>query len=170
VTTTVETKIDRKINVTPWGHGDNDLHVIDTQANESVFSVLTKEESEKIGLALLGENATVITDLPEAKDDGFGYVKAGHYDRSTNTDAETVLKNAKALLAIHKFLVEKEAEAQRIKEAEEAAKAAKRAEDARNWRRDRLVTEIRGFGDYRSSSDIFQKAIDRIIDLETATA
>jgi len=173
-TTTVETKIDRKIHVSAWGTGDNDLHVIDTSVNESVFSALTKEESEKIGLALLGEPAMVITDLPEAERK-YAWVQAGDIDRPHDTDPAEVLDHAKKLLAIHKFLVEKKAkeaevEAQRIKEAEEAAEAEKRAEEARNWRKDALAKEFRGFGSYDNSSVVFKKAIDRIVELETATA
>ena len=168
-TTTVETKIDRKIHVSAWGTGDNDLHVIDTSVNESVFSVLTKEESEKIGLALLGEPATVITDLPEAKLKGL-WVEAGDIDRHHGIDPAEVLDHAKKLLAIHKFLVEKKAkeaevEAQRIKEAELAAEAA------RNKRRDELANELWGYGAfYRNRTSYAQKAIDRIIELEAAQA
>ena len=166
-TTTVETKIDRKIHVSAWGTGDNDLHVIDTSVNESVFSALTKEESEKIGLALLGEPAMVITDLPEAERK-YAWVQAGDIDRPHDTDPAEVLDHAKKLLAIHKFLVEKKA-----KDEEEAATKAKAEEEAaakRDKRRNELVTDLRGFGDYTGSSHIFQKAIDRIIELEAAQA
>jgi len=160
--TIVETRINRKFTVYPWS-GGVDIKAEDTANNESVFSVLNLEEAEKLGLALIGENATVITDLPEAKDDGYGYVKANSYDRSSNTDPESVLKNAKALLAIHKFLVEQQAVA--TKEAE----VAKAKEAARDKRRDELATEFRGYvSTYRGSTSAFSGAIDRIIELEEA--
>ena len=127
-------------------------------------------------------NGEFITDLPEVtvkkalhngprmvlEADGSAYYE----DKSP----EEVLTHAKELLAIHKVLVERQAEkvkaeAQRIKEAELAAEAAKLAEDARNKRRDELANELWGYGAfYRNRTSYAQKAIDRIIELETAQA
>jgi len=177
ITTTVKTGIDRTLTVENWGRSAS-IDVRDTSRNpddgERVYSLLESSEAEKIGLALLGENATVITDLPEAKLKGL-WVEAGDIDRHHGIDPAEVLDHAKKLLAIHKFLVEKKAkeaevEAQRIKEAELAAEAAKLAEDARNKRRDELAKEFRGFGNYDNSSVVFKKAIDRIVELEAAQA
>jgi len=166
-TTIVETGIARKITVVKHSRHTANLAVRDTDLQDAVYAHLTKEESEKIGLALLGENATVITNLPKAERK-YAWVQAGGIDRPHDTDPAEVLDHAKKLLAIHKFLVEKKA-----KDEEETATKAKAEEEAaakRDKRRNELVTDLRGFGDYTGSSHIFQKAIDRIIELEAAQA
>jgi hypothetical protein len=163
-TTTIETRINRKFNVRAWANGDSDLRVTNTLHGDEVFSVLDKEQSEKLALALLGENATVITDLPEAKEDGYGDVTAGGYFRSENANAESLLENAKALLAIHKFLVEKEAEVLKAKEAEYEAIAKL------NKRRDELAYSFNSSLNYVNINSATRKAIDHIIELEAAQA
>jgi hypothetical protein len=163
-TTTIETRINRKFNVRTWANGDSDLRVRNTISNDEVFSVLDKGQSEKLALALLGENATVITDLPEAKEDGYGDVQADGYFRSENANAESLLENAKALLAIHKFLVEKEAEVLKAKEAEYEAIAKL------NKRRDELAYSFNSSLNYVNINSATRKAIDHIIELEAAQA
>jgi hypothetical protein len=165
-TTTFDTNIDRKLTVTTGGWGA-DLHVVDTSANNAVFSVLRPEEATKLGTALLGDNTTVITDLPEASIEtpAFGYrkvVRAGSESRYLDGDPERVMTAVKDLLAIHKVLVEQQAVA--AKEAE----VAKEAE--RQKRRDELTKELTDNArtEYQYASDLAQSAIDRIIDLEEA--
>jgi len=175
-TTTVETGIARKITVVKHGRRTANLHVLNTDMHEEIYTLLDKEEAEKIGLALLGENATVITDLPEAERK-YAWVQAGDIDRHHDTDPAEVLDHAKKLLAIHKFLVEKkakedaEAEAQRIKEAEEAAKAAELEDIAkRDKRRDELAYSFNRSYSYQNINPATRKAIDHIIELEAAQA
>ena len=167
-TTIVETPIARKITVVKHSHGSVNLAVKDTDLDKEIHTHLDQEYVTKLAEALLGENATVITDLPEAKEDGFGYVAAGSYDRSHNADPETVLKNAKALLAIHKFLVEKKAE--EATKAEEAAKIAEQeAIVKRDKRRAELIVEFRSCSWERLTRPA-KEAYDRIIDLELEAA
>jgi len=152
----------RTITVVPQIRGAKHLTVRDTDQSKEVRAYLYKDDAEKLGLALIGDNATVITDLPEAEGK-YGYVLASGYERSSATSAEEVLKNAKALLAIHKHLVEQQAVT--AKEAEVAK--AKEAELTK--RRDELATEFRGYvSTYRGSTSAFSGAIDRIIELEEA--
>lgn len=153
--TVITTGYDRKLTIRDHGHSFN-LHVKDTDGTFAqpgeVYTSLTPEEATKLANALLGGNATVVTDLPKVEKSG-GYLFAGNYSRSITNSAEEVLENAKALLAIHAFLVEQE---------QEQAEA-----DAREKRRDELTTEL-GAAPYGTLSVIAQKAIDRIIDLEEA--
>lgn len=168
-TTTVETKINREINITRWGCGSMDLHVIETDTNTSVFSVLKPEEAEKIGLALLGGNATVITDLPEVtvqegRGTDFTYVRANCWAYRDDKNLESLLEDAKSLLAIHKALVERRAE-------QEAKAAEREALAKRDKRRDELGNLFRGYGEgYGPCTIPTKKAIDHIIELEAAQA
>jgi hypothetical protein len=130
-----------------------------------VFSVLSNGQATELAAALLGENATVITDLPKAKL-RHGFVEAGGIDRHASSDPADVLNHAKELLAIHKVLVEQQAVA--AKEAEVAKAKAEAKESELTKRRDALAAEFRGWGTYGNSSETFQKAIDRIIELEEA--
>jgi hypothetical protein len=164
--TVVDTNLARTITVVPQTGGAKHLTVMDTYRSKEVRSYIYKEDAEKLGLALLGENATVVTDLPEATvEAGYGsrdIVNAGDTAYYSDKNHESVLKHAKELLAIHKHLVEQQALA--AKEAE----VAKAKEAERTKRRDELVIEHRGWGTYDSSSVIFQSAIDHIIKLEEA--
>lgn len=172
--TKIKTPFRRELTVENNGPIDTYLQVKgDDWGNlHDVKTYIPQEQVTELVDALLGENATVITDLPVAKEDGYGFVTASGYDRGEHANAEAILERAKALLAIHKFLVEKkakDAEAEKVKAEEEAKAAEYEAIVKRDKRREELVTDLRGFGNYTSSSHIFQKAIDRIIELEAAT-
>jgi len=161
--TIVETRINRKFTAFKW-NGGVDLDVRDTSNNDRVFSVLSPEQANDLATALLPEGATVITDLPEATRGTNGYIAAGGYSRYQSNTPEEVLNNAKALLAIHKVMVEQQAVA--AKEAE----AAKAKEAARTKRRDALVQELTGnpHTAYVWCGDLSKVAVDRIIELEEA--
>lgn len=165
--TTTKTKITtdygRELNVAHSTY-DVNLHVKDTDGayggKSEVYTGLSHGEAAQLAAALVGENATVITDLPVASEDGYGYVEAGTTSRLSG-DAESILQQAKNLLAIHAFIVKRNEE----KEEEE-----KRAEKARKARRDELTKELTGnhHTEYAFTTELSQKAIDRIIDLEEA--
>jgi len=116
---------------------------------------------------------TYTTDLPEARLSTQGYyVEAGDYDRSVNYEREDLLRHIKSLVAIHKFLVNKDKE-----EAEEKAKAAAESEAKRDAailtaRRDNLVKELNPgtWHSYNTLGDVGRNAIDRIIKLEDAAS
>ena len=170
-TTTIETPINRKIIVNTFGKGSSvDLDVNDTARcpdnGKRVYSMLLPEEATQLASALAGENATVVTDLPEAKLK-HGYVVADCYSRSVHQPVDDLLENAKALLAIHAFLVKRNAEQEAAKAAEAEAVKAKEAANAK--RRDELATELVGAHcKYSSRSLSLRMAIDHIIELEEA--
>jgi hypothetical protein len=118
--------------------------------------------------ALVGEDAVVITDLPEVT---FGfppfgtreYAKAGNVEKWVDADPEKLVKTAKGLLAIAAVITkrnEEKAEAEKVK-AEE---------DAKRTRRDKLVQELSGNPEtaYEFATPLSQAAVDRIIELEEA--
>lgn len=129
-----------------------------------VQSFLSPENAVEIGTALLdaaGETPGLsIGALPEVTVSGDGWYNAGGVVRSPAVDADNLLKQAKALLAIHARLVADRA----AKKAKEAAKAAVNV----TKRRDALVQELTGdsYRKYSSASEIFKASIDRIIELE----
>ena len=178
--TIVETRIGRKFVVTNHAEGrDVFIDVTDTSKvpayGTRVFSMLKQEEARKLAGGLLGNNVAVITDLPVAKLNE-GYVHSNDYYRVSHADPNEIERNAKALLAIAKFIrkanAEKEAAAVAEKEADVAAEKA-RLEAAVKLaeRRDALATKFRGYkSTYSNSSTIFMKSIDRIIELEDAAA
>lgn len=170
-TTTITTDYSRELTVINRGYEFN-LAVKDTDGKYAVkgevYSHLTSEQATKLANALVGENATLVTDLPEAKLK-HTWVEAGNVDRHKDTDPAEVLEHAKQLLAIHAFLVKAQAEREAAKAAEEAKTKAKEAANAK--RRDELASEL-AEGDpratYSSRLTVVKKAIDRIIDLEEA--
>lgn len=165
--TVIDTKLARTFTVVPQSGGAKHLTVKDTDQSKEVRAYLYKDDAEKLGLALLGENATVVTDLPVATRrkgtfDPHDVVTSGRVSFYDNVDPEKVLQDAKDGLAVYKLLVEQQALA--AKEAE----VAKAKEAERTKRRDELAEELRGWGTYTQSSEIFRAAIDRIIELEEA--
>ena len=118
--------------------------------------------------ALVGEDAVVITDLPEVT---FGfppfgtreYAKAGNVEKWVDADPEKLVKTAKGLLAIAAVITK------RNEEKAEAEKA-KAEEDAKRTRRDKLVQELSGNPEtvYEFATPLSQAAVDRIIELEDA--
>jgi len=166
--TIVETMLARTITVVPQIRGAKHLTVRDTDQSKEVRAYLYKDDAEKLGLALIGDNATVITDLPEATSskanwDVRNVVRSGRVSFYADVDPEKVLQDAKDGLAVYKLLVEQQAVT--AKEAEVAK--AKEAELTK--RRDELATEFRGYvSTYRGSTSAFSGAIDRIIELEEA--
>lgn len=179
-TTTIETPLNRQFFVHSFGD-TVDLDVRDTAKNPDdgsrVYSLLRREQAEKLALALLGENAVVITDLPEVTVNalyGKTAVRANNWAYHDDKNPEDLLADAKSLLAIHKFLVEKkakdaEAEAEKAKAEEEAKAAEYEAIVKRDKRRDELVAEL-GAAPYHIISSVAKAAIDRIIELEAAQA
>lgn len=177
--TTVKTNNNRTLTVTDYDFSDDVyLRVSNHYNTQEISSALTRAEAKTLAGALLGNNVAVITNLPEAKDHGYGYVYAGNVDRHRTNSPDEIEELAKNLLAIAKFIrkanAEKEAaEAKRVAEAEaEAAiKAEKEAADKRDARRDELASEFRGYkSTYSDSSHVFKKSIDRVIELEDAAA
>ena len=159
--TVIETGIARTLIVRDFGESSN-LQVVNTDTDETVWTHLSDEHSTKLADALLGENATVITDLPEAKLK-LGYVEANGFNRRVDQDADELMVHIKAMLSIHAFLVK------RNEEQEAEAEAANAKEAAKVERRDELADK---FGTYVHSYDGFstlaQRLVDHIIELEEA--
>ena len=174
--TVVTTDFDREITVKKdWG--DTFLTVKDTgYSHTQISSLLPEEEARKIGEALIGDNAMVITDLPEATSyDCFGktIVKSGNTRYYTDKGPEYIETFAKEQLAIAKFIREHRAEEERLAKLAAEAEAAQQAK--RNKRRDELAKQFAsqsGNESYRYylCSDLAKNAIDHIIDLEEAQA
>lgn len=167
--TVITTPLSRELIVRDHGHSFN-LHVKDTDGTYAkpgeVYTSLNPEEATKLANALLGENATVVTDLPEAQLSG-EWVEAGPHSRHINTSPAALRRVAKDLLAIAAKITELNTE----KEAAEAkaAEEAKAKADAREKRRNELATELVGTPcTYSGRLAVLQDAIDRIIDLEEA--
>jgi hypothetical protein len=174
-TTTIKTDLARTITVEKC-YGRQYLIVSDTDSDRTISSSLTSEEAETLGESLLEAagkelvdiDPTYTTNLPQTKRDGC-LIVAGDYDRGVNFNRDNLLEYIKALIAIHKFGVnkDKEDEAARIKAQAEAD--AKRAKAILTARRDNLVEELGPHGgQYKFASELSQKAIDRIIALEDA--
>lgn len=170
--TIIHTGLDRTLKVTNLSDGAH-LTVTDTgTSGESIPSHIYPEQVTELITALAGDNATVVTDLPEAYMNEWGRIVAGGCDRSKHSDPAEVLTIAKELLAVHAFLVkhyEEQAAAEKAKEAAEkaAAEAEKAKEAARKARRDQLVKEF-GSVEYSALSYVSKQAFDRIIELEEA--
>lgn len=166
--TTITTPFRRELTVEKDGP-DTYLRVTgdDFGTKHDVKTFIPKEQVTELVNALVGENGTLVTDLPEATVSENGlYVAAGDVQRRIEYyTAEDFLTSAKQYLALHAFMVKHEAE-------QEAAKAAEAEKEAqRTKRRNELAAEFRGYGGptaYSASTGVFKAAIDRIIDLEEA--
>lgn len=151
------------------------LKVTDESGGREIQTSLTLWQSKalpKLIDALAGENATVVTDLPEVElslpaFDTREVARAGVVSRYVTADPERVLAEAKDLLAIRAFLIKRNEEQEAAKVAE--AEAVKAKEEANAKRRDELALEFWGYGcSYSNRSSYAKKAIDRIIELEAA--
>jgi hypothetical protein len=169
--TVVKTDFARKITVTSGGEYTY-LKVTNTDflSGTQISSALTSEEAAEIAVALIGDNATVITDLPEATlYESFGktIVKSGNTRYYADKDPEYIETFAKEQLAIAKFIREHRAEEERL--AKLAAEAEVVKEAKRNKRRDELVKEFSSVA-YEELCYVSKQAFDRIIKLEEAQA
>jgi len=167
--TTIQTDMGRTVAVHSRSNYDVLLEVKDDYLGKSIMSSITHAEAEKLGLALLGKDAEVITDLPEAEVEEHGpgirnSVRSGGSAYFYDTDPERVLTHAKDLLAIHKKIVELNAKEEEAKAAEAAKKASRAA------RRDELAEQFNpGIeGGFRRLGTSGRAAINYIIDLEEA--
>lgn len=169
--TTVKTPYQRELTVTHNYSGTylKIKNIISIGEYEQAF--LTDDNAKELGTALLeaaGETIhTELGELPEVTEDLFdSCLEADGYSRSTKADPAVVLKTAKALFAIAKEL-QKRADA-KAEEAKKAEAAKAEADLKLKLRRDELAQEL---GDdysrnYSTSSTVFQRAIDRVIELE----
>lgn len=167
----IKTPYSRTLTVSEgWdGEGSKHLNITTTESGTHLSDTLLPTESvNELATALLGENATVITDLPEVTLDEDGWFASDSFIRSPSSSPERLLKNAKALLAMHAFVVKRDAEQEEAKKAE--AEAAKAKEAARDKRRDEVTQELTGdpYARYCDRFLIVKKSIDRIIELEEA--
>lgn len=156
------------------GEGSKHLTAVSTSfgTKETIESLLTAGEASQIGLALLGENSVVVTDLPEVKRDVDGWVFSGSNGAWETATPEKILKNAKELLAVHAFLVKRNAEQEEAKRAAEEAQkaeaeAVKAKEAARKARREEICQEEFTVP-YRDLGGVSKRFVNRIIDLEEA--
>lgn len=168
ITTTIDTGFDRMLTVVDYGN-DKHLTVNDTNGETEIPTLLREDDATKLASALLGEDAVVITNLPEVKLDDFGWVEADGTARYLrDVTSESVLTNAKGLLAIRAFLVKRDEE----KAEAEKAKAEAAAIDARNARRDEVAKEYTALmtytSDYAGLLPWARAMVDRIIELEKA--
>lgn len=160
-TTNITTPYRRELIVEQDGGTYLEVKSDDFEGKKNIKTFLPEEQVAQLVTALLGENATVITDLPEAKVEVDGWVHSGSHGGWLTTSPEKVLKNVKELLAVHAYLVKHKAEQEEAKKAEAEAVKAKR--------RDALATEFVGMPTtYASRSHVFRQSIDRIIELEEA--
>lgn len=174
----VKTDFHREITVQGGWINEGSKHIgIKNTANstETVNALLSDENAKEIAGALLGDNAVIITDLPEAEQTPWGHrVYAGNADRHETADPAEVEQLAKNLLAIAKFIRTRNTEKEAAEEAAEKAEAERLrvAEEAKaklTTRRDELASELRGYeSHYSNSTYVLKKAIDRVIELEDA--
>lgn len=161
--TRINTHLARNLTVKEYEYGDEVfLTVADTNMSTEISTALTKEESATLGKALLGLDATVITNLPEAVDDGAGYVTSGYVGRQLKSDPEHVENVAKNLLAIAQFIRAQNA-ADKAVEAEAAEKLVQLTKV-----RDTLADLFRPTGGkYSECTIVTRNAIDYIIEQGT---
>lgn len=181
--TNIKTPFRRELTVENNGPYDTYLQVTgdDWSTKHDVKTFIPKAQVGELIEALLGENATVVTDLPEAKvDPSFNHsktvIRSGSSIEYVTKDPAKLVATAKELLAIAtfntKYQEEQAAETEAKAKAKEAAVAEK--ETARAKRRNELADELAprtpGLGKnwYSNVSGNLQKAIDRIIELEEA--
>ena len=109
-TTIVETGIARKLTVVKHSRRTANLHVRDTDLdNHEVNSSLPQGRSEKLVMPCWVRTPRSSPTCPKPICRWLRFVTASGYDRTMYVSPEEVLAHAKALLAIHKFLVEKQA-------------------------------------------------------------
>lgn len=137
----------------------------DWGTKHDVKTFLAEEQVTELIDALLGENSTVVTDLPEAKLSG-EWVEAGPHSRHTSTSPYDLTRVAKSLLAIAAKITEMNTE--KAEAEAKAAEAEKAKEAARDKRRDELADKFNRGHSYSSLGTSGQRAIDYIIDLEEA--
>ena len=174
--TTITTNYSRKLEVSQgWlGSASKHLTVTDTTEDLRIASILSPEEVKELVESLIGDNATVITDLPEATSYeclGKTIVKSGNTRYYADKDPEYIETFAKEQLAIAKFIREHRAQEEALAKLAAEAEAAKAAEKEakRVKRRAELVKEF-GSVPYTALSFVSKQAFDRIIELEEAQA
>lgn len=163
-TTVVETNLDRKLTLVDSGFNSgslvSNLRVEDTGIEKVIYTSLNREESLKLGKALIGTRGIVVEgELPTITRDSDGWLHDRNYGSYESVNPEETRKKALALLAI----AAKQEEFQEAKKLEEAEKA--KAEEVLQERRDNHALALAGWS-YHNVATPIKSAVNQIIALE----